>query len=100
MSENAPRAWTNPERQQLLDLLRSAEPYSAAAQQLRRSEADCRAEAALLRDAGWAATGTRRRYRAPPPSRRCLTCEGPFAPETRFMFMCRSCRRASAGIAA
>lgn len=91
---NAPRRWTDAERQQLLDLLRSGIGYPAAARQLARGEADCRAEAVLLRDAGWTAAGAMKR-RAPPPSRQCLGCEEDFAPEGRFLFMCRPCRRAA-----
>lgn len=32
------------------------------------------------------------------PVRKCLSCRGPFKAETRFMFMCVGCRRATGGI--
>jgi hypothetical protein len=99
-SQPVPRLWTDPERQALLDLLRAATSYRDVARALRRDEADCRAEAENLRAQGWAATGARQRTRLPPPSRRCLCCGAPFAPETRFMFMRPACRRQAEGIAA
>lgn len=88
MSANADRIWTDAERQELLDLLRSAVSYREAAYRLRRSEADCRLEAALLRDRGWTAVGAKRRMRTPPPSRQCLCCRRPFAPRHRLNFLC------------
>jgi hypothetical protein len=100
MSSNAPRRWTDPERQLLLDLLREAMTYRQVSIELRRDEADCRAEAEIIRGQGWTATGAQQRTRVPPPSRRCLCCGEPFAPETRFMFMRPACRRQADGVAA
>jgi hypothetical protein len=99
-STRTPRIWTEAERQLLLNLLREATSYRDVARELRRTEADCRAEAGALRAMGWTAVGAQQRSRVPPPSRRCLCCGTPFAPETRFMFMHPACRRLADGVAA
>ncbi|MBR0651367.1 hypothetical protein GXW78_16965 [Roseomonas terrae] len=95
-ASNTPRRWTDAERQQLLDLLREGVGgYQHVAYRLGRNVEDCQAEAAVLRQRGWTASGASKRRGTPPPSRECLTCRDPFAPEGRFYFLCQRCRRAA-----
>lgn len=91
------RPWTPEEERELLDRLRAGDAYRAIAADFGRRESTCRHKAAMLRNAGRTAIGAHRKPKgaAPAPTRRCLACRDPFAPEGRFLFLCRLCRRAA-----
>lgn len=92
------RAWTYADRELVLTLLREGQDFRQVARVFACTEADARDQAAIARAAGLVAIGAKRRMTTPAPSRACACCRSPFAPRTRFMFRCDSCRSAHAGI--